>query len=62
MLVAKLDSKFYRIVKFAVTVKFSSDVNWLLLERNIHLPGPARSLVWVKSDTRFTWIRQYSFE
>lgn len=63
MLVARLNNKFVRVVRFARTVAFSNELNWLLIEHDLHLPEHKRQhRTWVSAEnTRFDWVRNFDF-
>ena len=50
-------------MRFARTVAFSNELNWLLIEHDLHLPEHKRlQRRWVPAETtRFDWVRSFDF-
>lgn len=56
--VAKINDKIVEIIKFSETVHFSKEKNWLLISSQVN---KRLSLKWIKSETRFDWVKTFTF-
>ncbi len=60
IVLVKWNNRIVRLVKYQRNVLFSDNVDWLLLEFDIHLPTHKRvNRKWVPLSTRFEWIREF---
>lgn len=63
MIVAKMsDGKVVQVVRFARTVQFSKAEGWFCVCMDFHHREIFRQTYkWVPADTRFEWVREFSF-
>lgn len=60
--VAKMGQKLFRVVKYAEAVQFSNSRGWVLITPDVDQPErKQREFKWVPSNTRFEWVRSFSF-
>jgi len=59
--VAKWKNKIVEIVRTERDVQFSDEKDWILINQEIAKPN-SLAVKWVKaSETRFEWVRKFSF-
>jgi hypothetical protein len=61
--IAKMEDRIVEIVRVADTVGFSAERGWIMICTDFEkIERKKEHFKWIPASTRFTWVREFSFE